>query len=1585
MTTLALLLSAVGTASASKQIYNYFGTPSGFGSSGGEFTFPQGVAVNNTGAGPAEAGEVYVVDGGFEISGFANRIERFSRDAEGEFHFVSAWGAGVQSGGSDYEVCTAAASCHAATASGGNGTPAGNGALNKPTGIAVDQDTGQVYVLDSGNSRVNVYAGDGTFLRSFGFDVAASGPGSIAGPEEEQRLLVKADSGKFSIAFRGRATGPRGTGSRQQNLKAIGSVTTTEGTFAVGQSISGQAIPPNTTITKIGAGEVTMSKSATGSTDSAAPLFGDDLAFNAGATEVEAALNALPSVSPGGSISVTRTELAADEFEYTLRFGGTLAGEDVPAIVPTHEGLGLGAGIGSATVSTVADSGSLETCQASAGDICKAGDAGSQLGQIGPLGMAIAVSQPDGDPDSGRVFIADAGEGPGTGNERIDAYDFNGSSPFNFGTGVFKGRDARNGKAPLRIAVDSRGIVYAANDEKIERYDSEGVNGSVGFLAPIPGATEEVQQVTVSASSGQFRLSFEGESTGDLAFNVPASGGTGPTASVRNALEALPAIGSAPEGAPVFVTGGPGDAGGTNPYVVRFSAGGKFAGVNVEQLTAIDGTVPLSGGSGATITTEIEGEFGLPASVGKAALSVQPDPDGPGPGSDVLFLAPAQGGSISGVYQMGPVNAPGLNTPPAAFDDVHGTTSQFESGSSGGLGIDEASGDLYLTGTEANGEVAHGVYVLGEIGPPPSASLDSVDEVTATSARVHGTVDPNGPPKVGYQVEYSLDGSTWQSSGSILVGHQETPQAVSTVLDPAPTGLEPKTLYHVRLRVTKPGSDPVVTSELTFTTLPAPPQIETTGSPVRTTTTALLSGRVGPRNSETSYHFEYGTQGPCGANPCQSTEVHSAGAGEEMKLVAERVEGLQPNTTYHYRLVGENESPESPSSGADMTVRTRASDAPLGHGHLPGAPGSDRGYEQVTMPDTGGNPLLGSLGFSSNGNRALYRIFGGTPISDSGTFFGLYFAERTASGWQTRRINPPRDELVGPDWSQPISATTDLSTILGINRDGVITGDTAFWSLDPSAPPQKLFEPTVAQEPGGELLGYGLAADGSRPVAVLQGGELDPTHPEAAAARNVYDVGSTPPRLLDLMPGNTAPACGVFISSGTPFNVPRQSTHWVSGDGSKLFFPSRGDDCSSQPQLYEREIETGQTKLISGPRVSGPICGAGLLKATQSDVFFWTQSRLAEEDTAVENCGGSAGGDVYRYSLEDETLECVTCVVGVSADVNVPSGGIPSVAIAEDGSRVYFSTETHLLPGVPPTGQVASYRVDVASGELAYVAPARVGERVETSTAISANGSVLLFRSNSSALNPIGGLRNGGTEQYYLYDDRDRSLVCASCPQDGSAPANEVQAGISSPFDSPELSLTPLSADGRTFAFATPNALLGPDQNTAGPGQEPIAGRDAYEWRDGRLLLVSDGLTNWFADSGPQIEGVSPSGRDIYFSAATQYTQDALDGYKRLYDARIGGGFEFPKPPPPCPLEVCQGTPKGAPEEQEPASTNFAGNGNKAPAAHKKKHKKAHKKKHRKAQKKKHRKAQKKRAHKKKKAHHKRARHRAGHNGRSGR
>ena len=61
---------------------------------------------------------------------------------------------------------------------GGGGSGAGQ--LSEPSGVAVDNDPsspyfGDVYVTDR-NDRVNVFTGEGVFIRAFGWDVNAKEP-----------------------------------------------------------------------------------------------------------------------------------------------------------------------------------------------------------------------------------------------------------------------------------------------------------------------------------------------------------------------------------------------------------------------------------------------------------------------------------------------------------------------------------------------------------------------------------------------------------------------------------------------------------------------------------------------------------------------------------------------------------------------------------------------------------------------------------------------------------------------------------------------------------------------------------------------------------------------------------------------------------------------------------------------------------------------------------------------------------------------------------------------------------------------------------------------------------------------------------------------------------------------------------------------------------------------------------------------------------------------------------------------------------------------------------------------------------------
>jgi hypothetical protein len=100
---------------------------------------------------------------------------------------------------------------------------------------------------------------------------------------------------------------------------------------------------------------------------------------------------------------------------------------------------------------------------------------------------------------------------------------------------------------------------------------------------------DERQSVTVDASGGTFKLSFEGAGTAQISFDASA-------AAVQAALEALKTV----KAGNVDVSGGPGSPGGATPYAVTFS--GDFAGTNVAQLKA-NGSSLSGGAATATVAT----------------------------------------------------------------------------------------------------------------------------------------------------------------------------------------------------------------------------------------------------------------------------------------------------------------------------------------------------------------------------------------------------------------------------------------------------------------------------------------------------------------------------------------------------------------------------------------------------------------------------------------------------------------------------------------------------------------------------------------------------------------------------------------------------------------------------------------------------------------------------------------------------------------------------------------------------------------------------------------------------------------------
>lgn len=877
-----------------------------------------------------------------------------------------------------------------------------------------------------------------------------------------------------------------------------------------------------------------------------------------------------------------------------------------------------------------------------------------------------------------------------------------------------------------------------------------------------------------------------------------------------------------------------------------------------------------------------------------------------------------------------------------------------------GLAVDAETGNLYV------GDSQHGVVrVFGPGIAAPEAAIRPASEITNTSVTLNGAAgnqafealddchfDYVSAAAFRDDAAAGNDGFSDLSSGG-SVACDQVPGSIPLDLDLHPvsadvSGLSKDTEYRVRLSVSNSvGTTP--SRPGAFFTASAP-LVETVGSPIRTTTTVRLDARVHPKRAPTTFHFEYGTQGPCDSNPCTETPDRSAGDGNLIRLVSEQVTGLEPGSTYHYRVIADNGNPDGAAVGGDRTVTTRASDAPLTHGDFPGPPGSDRAWELVSASDTSGNPVFRGLGFASAGDRALYSVAGGIPQGTTGSLFGQFFAERPAGehpteGWQTRNVGPARKELVGSGWSFPGGAF-DLSTFYALNGDRSLSrsGPRALFGMHAAAGPELMLD--SAGLPGGAAIAdrYLTDREGSRLIAHLEGAP-DPAYPGASAA-NYYDVSSGAPELVSLLPGESVAACGAprdnFTDpgvglSGSTFSLPE--ARWLSTGGLFFFHSAGSSSCDSAPsQLYMRDIAAGESTRISPPALSGPDCGPAFLKSTPASVYFWSDSRLVAEDEEASDCAadsgdGNTGGDVYRYELAGESLECLTCVIsraGVEISTGSSRGPLSSIAIAADGSRLYFSSQARLLSGTPG-GQRSIYRLNLTSEELAYVAPAaRPGEQANEGGALTDDGRYLAFTSSASALNRFTGADNAATEQIYLYDDSERSLICVSCPRDGAPAAGAASAAEEAGVPvGPNLSF--LAEDG-TLAFAGPTALVAADQNTPAAG-DPRTGTDVYEFRDGRPLLVTDGSSEFPADANvlPRVEGISPSGSDIFFTAAARYTPDAIDGIKRLYTARVGGGIDFPPASlPPCDLNAggCEGPGTSAPDRPGAGSAVFSGPGN---------------------------------------------------------
>ena len=537
------------------------------------------LAVNDSGTGGAGAGDFYVVDSG------NSRVQRFSASGQ----FKELWGSDVVETGSENGSAIQSLTVDAGAGQfkltfGGDTTP------DLPYNATTAQVQTALQSLGSvGSGNVLVTGGPGSAGGSVTYGIIFTGSlaGSAQSPIVASAGTTPLSGGAASATVRtlnaGGDTGGFEICKASQACKA-GGFSTLGGGFFSPYGIAVQQSTGNVFVTNKGAQRIdvftangifirafgldvvetgkagdapaqsakqSLTVKATGGTFKLS-FQGEtttDLAFDAGAAEVKAALQALSSVGPQGITVSGGPGDEAGSVPYVITFAGGLGDSPQPLITTANGAPPLSGAAASAEVAaTQAGRTGLEVCVDPAD--CKSGVAGSVAGALnGPAGITFA---PPGAPNAGNVLVTE------DQNSRVSEFTPAGAFVRAFGFGVVNVGPSKTG-----------------------------------------GTASDVQKLTIAAGAGTFKLSFEEQTTAALPYDATSE-------EVRSALNELASIGG--RSGSVAVTGGPGDADGSNPFVITF--GGGLAGRAVGAITVDTNSLGLAVGAEASCSTVYEAPDG---------------------------------------------------------------------------------------------------------------------------------------------------------------------------------------------------------------------------------------------------------------------------------------------------------------------------------------------------------------------------------------------------------------------------------------------------------------------------------------------------------------------------------------------------------------------------------------------------------------------------------------------------------------------------------------------------------------------------------------------------------------------------------------------------------------------------------------------------------------------------------------------------------------------------------------------------------------------------------------------------------------
>jgi sugar lactone lactonase YvrE len=827
-----------------------------------------------------------------------------------------------------------------------------------------------------------------------------------------------------------------------------------------------------------------------------------------------------------------------------------------------------------------------------------------------------------------------------------------------------------------------------------------------------------------------------------------------------------------------------------------------------------------------------------------------------------------------------------------------------------GLAIDDgSSGRLYaLTagsaydGTDYNFGI-RSVQVFDPV-PLPDVVLDVPTAVTAMTAHLSGTVDPLGV-SADYRFEYSTDGTNWTPTTDQNAGSGSGPTPVSADL----ADLAPNLEYQVRLRATN-ANGTMFSQMRTFTTDVSAPETVTKPATDRTTSGATLRGTVNPYGKQTTYHFEYGPSTDYGSRAPVANEA-TAGNGRTARSASFGLSGLQPATTYHYRLVARNSVGET--SGADRSFTTPG-----------GAP--SRVYEMVSPVDKGGSQVDVVQGFQAtpDGDGLSYHAktpLGGDVLTLASPLFPSYFGRRGASGWDTAALDPPQLNVL--DGESALAETLGVSedgtkaVVISLKKlaDGATEGASNTYLRDVATGAYT----TMATTPGtgsyrnersqwtdefvagtpdfGHVLLFGLNQ--------ISGGYWPPFLP-GAPDNALYEFTGGKLRLASVAPDGTP--LGNIIQFGI---VSKHDPNEVSEDGSRIFFQKLAG-----PVFVRLNGTTTQLVSASHRTSDAGAERAGIFVGASRDgrlAFIVARDLTDDSDPGVAS--------LYRYTVDTGELTLLTTVESGSGPLESAFGPLQ---VSQNGEAVYFVSKLDLAPG----GSDGALNMYVwRGGHVTHIATPNMALDQDNDRAIetyraSPNGRYLAFAaftkmveydntSSACAGEPDINYPAGVCREVYRYDADTDTLTCASCRRDGGRATGNASIGWSRVDYGGHHFPRAIMDDGRVF-FDTPDPLAADDTNGL---------TDVYSFDGDATALISTGR-----GSTSQLADASADGRDVFFTTQDQLVRQDRDTVTDVYDARVGGGIASQTADPAntaCSGEDCRGVAPG-PVSSKPAPTQTA-------------------------------------------------------------